>query len=309
MINIQKHKGLLFFCCSFCILVLTIINLSIGPITSGTMTRFFGDVGTLNCKYYKDIWDKNKDLKIKSDDELKYGEEYDYNACIRKKGMHDMEYTAFIFDIIIGFVCGLLGLLHLFEVKKDFVLKTGLIGLGCGAIGFIFTFIYVVFNGVVYTTVYTDIPKRESDYAIAEKEGNSFKCLFYDDENNKNYIYAKINDLGKKQYNYNKKGLEDYEKANSLIKCKDKDNVYSLCSRKEIITSSDIGTIYYDDCKKIYLAESIINEQGFENKDLSDRFLTTLILSLFVCFANIGLAFFGFLIFRAPGDYKVEIYF
>ena len=94
MINIQKHKGLLFFCCSCCILVLTIINLSIGPIVSGTMSRYFGDVGTLNCKYYKDIWDKNKDLKIKSDDELKYGEEYDYNACIRKKGMHDMEYTA-----------------------------------------------------------------------------------------------------------------------------------------------------------------------------------------------------------------------
>ena len=40
-----------------------------------------------------------------------------------------------------------------------------------------------------------------------------------------------------------------------------------------------------------------------DNKDVSDRFLTALILSLFVCLANIGLALFGFLLFRSPGDF------
>ena len=42
---------------------------------------------------------------------------------------------------------------------------------------------------------------------------------------------------------------------------------------------------------------------GIENKDLSDRFLTALILSLIVGLANIGLALFGFLLFRTPGDF------
>ena len=82
-----------------------------------------------------------------------------------------MEYTSFIFDIIIGFVCGLIGLLHLFGLKKDFVSNTGLIGLICGIIGFIFTLVYVIFNGLVYTTVYLNngpaIYKRDGDYAFA----------------------------------------------------------------------------------------------------------------------------------------------
>ena len=47
-----------------------------------------------------------------------------------------------------------------------------------------------------------------------------------------------------------------------------------------------------------------VSEQGdIANQDLYDRFLTTLILSLVVCLANIGLALFGFLLFRTPGDF------
>ena len=52
-------------------------------------------------------------------------------------------------------------------------------------------------------------------------------------------------------------------------------------------------------CKNLYAP--IENE--IKNKDISDRFLTALILSLFVCLANIGLALFGFLLFRTPGDF------
>ena len=71
-------KGLLFFCCSCFILVLTVVNLSIGPITSGTVKKFFAggyysDWGTANCKYLKDVWDKAKDAPNANDDEIKYG--------------------------------------------------------------------------------------------------------------------------------------------------------------------------------------------------------------------------------------------
>ena len=47
-------KGLLFFCCACCILVLTIINLSIGPIVSYTVGYSWG---TLNCAKEKDDYD------------------------------------------------------------------------------------------------------------------------------------------------------------------------------------------------------------------------------------------------------------
>ena len=116
--------------------------------------------------------------------------------------MHDMEYTSFIFDVVIGFVCGLLGLLHYFGLKPDFVSKTGLIGLGCGVVGFVLTFVYVILNGLVYTNYYdTEIYKRDGDGAFAEKEGNAYKCIYFDKAKNVYALYAKYSDLIQKQYN------------------------------------------------------------------------------------------------------------
>ena len=280
-------KGLLFFCCACCILALTIVNLSIGPIISGAAYRYV-NFGTLNCKADKDTWDDAKDAPNHDDDKIKYDEEYEYNTCIREKGMHDMEYTAFIFDVVIGFVCGLIGLLHLFDLKKDFVSNTGLIGLVCGIVGFVLTFVYVIFNGVVYTTVYVNgLYKRDGDYAYAEKEGNNFKCFYFDHEKNSNSKYAKISDLGKKQYNYKK----DWDKDIAHAECKTPAYI-SLCTTKEIIEGA-----------AALLPNIDTPNLDITNKDLSDRFLTTLILSLIVCLANIGLALFGFLLFRSPSDF------
>ena len=312
-------KGLLFFCCSCCILVLTIVNLSIGPIINGSLGQITQEnIGTLNCELCKDNWD-TADERGDDDDIIKYGVKYLYDACIRKKGMHDMEYTAFIFDIVIGFVCGLIGLLHLFDLKKDFVSNTGLIGLICGIVGFALTFVYVVFNGLVYTTVYAmyyngmsfnGIIKRDGDYANAEKDGDKFKCLYFDHEKNDYSKYAKISDLGKKQYNYDKDGIEDYLKAvTAHPNCEDSTgSIATLCTQKETITSTENGN-NFDSCDLIYIDQSEIvsssnlPKEGIKNKDISDRFLTTLILSLIVCLANIGLALFGFLLFRTPGDF------
>ena len=97
--------------------------------------------------------------------------------------------------------------------------------------------------------------------------------------------------------------------------CLDDSYVHTLgrmedaCMKKETIPSADVGD--YASCNMIYVnLEHILDtanhyspKQGIENKDLSDRFLTTLILNLIVCLANIGLALFGFLLFRTPGDF------
>ena len=107
-------KGLLFFCCSCCILVLTIINLSVGPIISGTMPSSWG---TTNVEKWKDDKDIAEDSAKAAGNEFTDADDKNYQSqidfCIIAKGMYDMEYTAFIFDIVIGFVCGLIGLLHL----------------------------------------------------------------------------------------------------------------------------------------------------------------------------------------------------
>ena len=301
-------KGLLFFCCACCILVLTIVNLSIGPIVSGTVTNFTQqNWGTLNCEGKKDDWDDEKDRGTKTDDEIKYDEEYEYNKCIREKGMHDMEYTAFIFDIVIGFICGLIGLLHLFDLKKDFVSNTGLIGLICGIIGFALTFVYVVFNGLVYTTVYVEdstysqgnnFYKRNGDYVFAEKEGDKYKCLYFDDKYNTKSIFPYLSDLGKKQYNYDKDASNTIDSNCKLGSSTNDPDYATTCATAE--TFSLVASTNFGGCEKLYIDYTF---DGVENKDISDRFLTTLILSLVVCLASIGLALFGFLLFRTPGDF------
>ena len=294
-------KGLLFFCCACCILVLTIVNLSIGPIISGTINTFIPEIGTLNCAKKKDDWDDAKDQPNADEDTIKYNQEYEYNACQRAKGMHDMEYTSFIFDIVLGFVCGLLGLLHLFDLKKDFVSNTGLIGLICGIVGFVLTFVYVVFNGLVYTTVYTNEPKIDGDHAFAEISGGKVNCLYFDDAKNLNSWRAKYSDLGKKQYNYDKDYSDDSNCACSFSSSSPTvcDNIRNECTKKETFDLLPLGSSFAS-CSKLYVAGEPDN---FINKDISDRFLTTLILSLVVCLANIGLALFGFLLFRTPSDF------
>jgi len=286
---------LIFFCCSCCILLLTIINLSIGPIINGKYGEGWGNE---NCALKKDRYDEAKDNNNCDDDCLKYGTKWELDECQRKKGMHDMEYTSFIFDIFIGFVCGILGLLHLFDLKKDLVSTTGLIGLGCGFVGFVLTFVYVIFNGLIYTTYDTGIVKRDGDGVYAERDGTTsyFKCLYYE-EKNPHKARATISDIGKKQYNYDKDKYFAYQDASASgtlqTACFDSSSAIT-CSTQSKITPN-VAT----DCKVVYYRPT----SSVSNKDISDRFLATLILSLFVCLANIGLALFGFLLFKTPGDF------
>ena len=293
-------KGLIFFCCACTILLFTIINISIGPIISGKVGAYDPinlrpDWGTLNCRQLQDNYDKAKKNGPIDDKEKKYYWDYNINLCNRKKGMYNMEYTSFIFDIVIGFICGLLGLLHHFELKKEFVSKTGIIGLGCGVIGFVLTFTYVILNGIVYTNYYDDIIyKRDGDGVFAEKKGDHFECLYYDfDEPENEYsLYAKYSDLIKKQYNYDKDLIESYS-SSPITGCK-------VNPDSCITNDGKIPATSYSNCNKLYANNYYTS---ITNKDISDRFLTTLLLSLFVCLANIGLAIFGFLLFRTPSEF------
>ncbi len=236
-----------------------------------------------------------KDLKYK---EGRYKEE-----CLRKKGMYNMEYTSFIFNICIGFSCGLIALLHLMEAKKDFVPKTGLIGLICGVVGFVLSFVYVVYNGIVYTKYYdydNIVYKKDSEGAFAVLNGDKYICFYHDEPANEHSIIAKYSDLIKKQYNYDKDLIASYGSP-KVTACKQNPKVCLGGKEIPVLTGNpDPSNL----CEYLYVSDSPI--ATFSNKDLSDRFLTTLILSLIVCLANIGLAIFGILLFKNPEDDKLS---
>jgi len=297
-------KGTLFFCCSCIILALTIVNLSIGPCISGKLyDDNEGSWGTLNCAVKKDQYDEVKNGLSK---EGKKAWEVTIDKCERTKAMYNMEYTSFIFDIVIGFICCLLGLLHIFEVKKEFVSKTGLIGLICGVIGFVFTFVYIIFNGLVFTSNYSDVVKTDENGAFAQFDSanNEYKCLNYDNSGDIFSVYAKYSELNKKQYNYDKdlyRSFSSSPKSDCI-----RPDIVDNCEGSATIDYSSVAQQYYDSdagnykpCPYLYADE----QDKFTNQDIYDRFLTALILSLVVCLANIGLALFGFLLFRTPGEF------
>ena len=306
-------KGIIFFCCACAILLFTIIHISVGPIISGkvgddsvSLRNPAGGAnyninfnwGTANCKLFADIYNNAK--KSMSGDRLKYSYERGKNECNNKKAMHDMEYTSFIFNAVIGFVCALLGLLHLFDVKKELVSKTGIIGLGCGIVGFIFSFVYVILNGIVYTTYYdngNNIYKRDSDGAFAELKNGKYECYYFDSDYNDHSFIAKYSDLIQKQYNYDKDLLDSYSDPNVGGCIADPDE----CDAEKI-DPGDLSSPVPSTCKYLYINPNQLST-GITNKDISDRFLTTLLLSLFVCLANIGLGIFGFLLYRTPGEF------
>ena len=298
-------KGLLFFICSCIILVLSAINLSVGPIVNKKVglsdSTLKSGWGTLNCEYFQDHYEDM--ISSQSGKDLKYKEGRYKEECLRKKGMYNMEYTSFIFNICIGFSCGLIALLHLMEAKKDFVPKTGLIGLICGVVGFVLSFVYVVYNGIVYTKYYdydNKVYKKDSEGAFAVLNGDKYICFYHDEPANEHSIIAKYSDLIKKQYNYDKDLIASYGSP-KVTACKQNPKVCLGGKEIPVLTGNpDPSNL----CEYLYVSASPI--ATFSNKDLSDRFLTTLILSLIVCLANIGLAIFGILLFKNPEDDKLS---
>ena len=291
-------------------MVFTIINLFIAPTISKKVgydndQRAFW--GTLNCAKLKDQYDDIKDETIMSA-QYKKSFEVRINKCDRTKAMYNMEYSSFILNIIFSFVCGLLAFLHLFDVKRDFIIHTGIIGLCCGIVGFVLTFVYLVYNGLVFTNNYSSQVKTNSNGAFAERIGetNDYNCIYFAESGNVLSVYAKFNELNKKQYNYNKDLHQSYQ-TNEYSNCKgiydnSYNNLIEICAYEEtVIVNRNYldGNGDYQPCKYLYN-----NEQNeIYNRDIFNRFATTLFFSLIICLANIGLALFGYLSFSKPSEF------
>ena len=298
----------LFLIFSAAIVIFSVICIGSSPLINRvTISGVYEPLGWgyLNCKKRSDDYKKVKDATpLTGDAKDNYLKPYkhDLNLCNRKKAVYGLEHASLIIDVILGFLCLILGLLHYFDVGKPFEKVTGIIGLATGIIQFVLTLVYVCYSGYIFTN---DVPsytylKTDSNAVVGSYEDNYYKCNYYDKDDPYS-IYAKYNDLGKKIYNYNK----DYIKAaitDDVKKCVSSYLAYSFnleCTSGEGYVQGSTSTTKYLDCDKLY---SISSTTEVRNRYLYDRWVTTIIFACFIFVCDIGLAIFGFLLFKSDGS-------
>ena len=297
------NKTVIFLLVSTCIVILSISIIAVGPMTNKLVG---GELwGYQNCAL---IADKVKLLKgdITSLKKMK-------NLCYRQKAMYNMEYTSFIINIILGFLCADLALIIYLGYGKDFEIQTGVIGLIAGGIGFILTLVYVCYSGYIFTKdvafMSLDINNNNPIFNYGDcieklySNGAKFKFEIEDPEIDKtigNYIteyetdrndfsnYIRYKDLGKKQYNYNSNYYKKYYNYKD-----DKPEEY-LCKTDPTVPLEHTTKFNPDNKECEYLFERPADENTC--KYIFDRWLAALILACVVLVCNLILAFSGFLL-------------
>ena len=300
-------KKTLFLIFSAAIVIFSVICICSAPIINKTLEDSI-DWGYLNCQeksdYYKEKKEDNSISGETKDKAIKSAKKK-LNLCNRKKAVYGLEYSSLIIDVILAFLCLVLGLLHYFDVGKPFEKVTGIIGLATGIIQFVLTLVYVCYSGYIFTN---DIPdhkllKADTDGVIATWENGKYKCDFYDKDDS-DAIYAKYNDMGKKIYNYNK---DMYKTDSTARSCQYNyitngyDNFVSNCNDNGGYVLAPMESSVYikhNSCDKLYV--EITDE--VENKYIYDRWVTTIIFACFIIACDIGLAIFGFFLLKSDGS-------
>ena len=320
---------LLFFCISLAILVFSVIVINVAPVIKGKIGE---DWSSNSCKMYSDYYNyKKKDTYENSKekdatlDPIKKAK----TRCERRKAMNGLEYVTSNINIIFSFICAFAGYLLYKNISSDGK-YIGLIGLGFGVVGFVLTLVYVIESGLVFTDISVDDDYKEaridSDGAILEWNGskNRYTCIYYK-EDDEDSLYLKFSDYGNKYLNYKKEiFFSEEEKNYKYEQCNYHDKGYF--ESRDILENCQIlfeeGTCpsyysdyspdfcdffgkieYYDDdgnrlgtCDKIYY----FNEKEDNNvyKETYDFWLTSLIFNCLIMVLYLGLALFGFLIFK-----------
>jgi hypothetical protein len=251
------------------------------------------------------------------------------SVCLRRKAMIGLEYSAFNINVIFGFVCAILGIL--LYSGNNIGKIVGLIGLGTGIIGFILTYVYIIYSGIIFNN---DVAGKQYGINVSDPYSNSYittksdgaylkwkdgkyVCIFYD-KDNKDKLYQKYSDYGNKYLNYffldsiNKN--DEYYKyqetgttsnsgcSNDLSglngkkmweTCKDYDEGKNARTSKYKII--DENNNEKGECDKVY---AIDFKSTDERKNLYNSWVITIVLGCFTFVLDIGLAIFGFLIFK-----------
>ena len=334
-------KHLIFLCVATCIFILSVIVLNVAPSINGLVGKGHYDrlgnfmtnaltslpeygFADYPCSSYTDEYNEYNDgvrtfvgtqeEKEKFLDQLKEGK----SDCLRKKAYIGLEYSAFNIDVIFSFVCAILGLL--LYSGNNIGKIVGLIGLASGAVGFVLTFVYIIYSGIVFNNdvVGKDYSSRtnpysglalatKSDGAVLEWKDNKYVCIFYD-KDNKDKFYRKYSNYGVKYLNYyHLNGKDKDEEYYKYTQCRTSSGSNSInwenCKKFEegslSFSSSQISMLDNNgnkkgDCDKIYLVENGYNEK----KKLYDYWVLTIVFGCLIFVLDIGLAIFGFLIFK-----------
>ena len=284
-----------FFFVSCIILVLATINMGVGPIMNKKLGTSWGNA---NCEKLVNDYEDYKKSNPNMDEQTKEENEYNINRCKNRKTMYNMEYTSFVFNIVIGFIGVLIGL---YGLQNEVIPKSGTIGMACGFVGLALTIVYVIFNIIVYTSYYdTQYYKVDSDGAFAEREGTRYKCYYFKEKEDFRSLYAKYSDLIKSQYNYNKELSDSFKnEREKRYGCTVNDGSIALCALDEYL---DIPVTYINEnnenapCSKLYYHDSYNEFDDFSNYDKSARILTTLIVSILIILCYLGFIFSGFIL-------------
>jgi len=299
------NKIFIFLIIASCIVILSIVGLMVGPITN----KFIGQKwGYQNCGL---INDKLNIGNFKEDfTTLKSM----YKVCNRQKAIHNMEYTSYIINIILGYICTDLALIHYLGYGKDFQKKTGIIGLCCGGIGFILTFVYFCYNCYILKNDIAFLEINIDEDGVNYNEDNTrnklytngalYKWVEYDDHTGEylnidefNFVrkdfsnYIRYKDLGKDEYNFRINYYRNY------LNLENKDEDEYLCSIDKFKINGII-TIQYEGrenyrCKYIYAKP----EKETINRTIYNRWVSSLVLSLTIIIGNLAMALIGAFLF------------
>ena len=331
-------KNLIFLCIATCIFIFSVIVLNFAPIINGFVGKgkydVYGDIVSASdpllgfadfpCSFYIDKYNDIKDgfdnypsslttqeEKDKYLDQLKDGK----RDCLRKKAMAGLEYSAFNIDVIFGFISAILGLI--LYSGNNIAKIAGLVGLASGVIGFVLTFVYIIYSGIVFNNdvVYKDYNSANpysdadlattSDGAVLKFKDSKYICIFYD-KDNKDKLYRKYSNYGVKflnyyHLNYKDKDDEYYKHTQCVIpytmivnwdNCKsmDESNTQTTITKFKDESGNDKG-----DCDKLYISDgSSFNTR----RNLYNSWVITIVFGCFIFVLDIGLAIFGFLIFK-----------
>lgn len=297
-------KKTLFLIFSGVIVIFSVICIGSGPLINKMSINNVFDPskwGYSNCKMLSDGYKITKEtITLTGDEKDNYlkNAKRPLNLCNGRKAMYDLEHASLIIDVILGCICLILGLLHYFDVGKPFEKITGIIGLATGVIQFVLTLVYVCYSGYIFTN---DGPnsfyKADSKgiFATWDDSKSHYKCNYYD-KTNSDGVYANYNDLGKKIYNYDK-DTSLAELTSTTTACRYRPSGFaSYCYSGEgyYTHTSD----KHDNCDNLYVSLS----SSLENRYLYDRWVTTIIFACFIIACDIGLAIFGFLLFKSDGS-------
>ena len=288
------NKELIFLIVSLSILGLSIICTFTAPIINN-INDDFSRWGKINCKFYSDKESNSNDLdEIQRMKKLKH-------LCNRQKAMYNLEYISLILNIILSFITSQLSLLLYFKIGGSINKISGIFGIITAIICFILTFVYICCSGYIFNndTAYKVLITNTNNYYyvgncqnklfsngalykwIDDSVSSSHKITVYDNDKSDDAQYAKYKDLGKKQYNYDKKLYEIYSKSASC---------FSTLTSRPTKPGGNCDYSYktpYTDSK---------------NKYLFDNWVVTIIFCCFIIAGQIGLGIFGFMIYKGKSD-------